>query len=185
VYGFGAHTLCLHGPAASQNLATAGTPVCVTVTVADGLVLARPVSGHSVNYRNAMIYGLPRVVTGPGEKLAGLRCITEHVAPGEWDYARRPSRKELAATRLLALPLAEASVKIRTSPPDDGHSPDAALGRSAGELPLATTWQRRVPDPSPPPGIPCPRTSAPAPAPGPTGKRPAVASVLTAYPPSR
>jgi uncharacterized protein len=96
------------------------------------------------------------VVTGPAEKLAGLRCVTEHMAPGQWDYARRPSRKELAATRLLALPLEEASVKIRTGPPDDGDSPDAALGLWAGELPLATTWQQPVPDPALPPGIPVP-----------------------------
>jgi hypothetical protein len=74
-------------------------------------------------------------------------------APGQWDYARRPSRKELAAVRLLALPLEEASVKIRTGPPSDGDTPDAALGLWAGELPLATTWQQPFPDPALPPGI--------------------------------
>jgi nitroimidazol reductase NimA-like FMN-containing flavoprotein (pyridoxamine 5'-phosphate oxidase superfamily) len=157
VYGFNADTLYLHGSVASQSLNTAGTPVCVTVTLADGLVLARSVFEHTINYRSAMIYGRPRLVTNPAEKLAGLRCLTEHVAPGQWDYARRPSRKELAAARLLALPLAEASVKIRTGPPDDGHSPDAALGLWAGELPLATTWQQPVPDPALPPGLPVPR----------------------------
>ena len=73
--------------------------------------------------------------------------------PGQWDYARRPNRKELAATRLLALPLDEASVKIRTGPPDDGDSPDAALGLWAGELPLTATWQRPVPDPALPPDV--------------------------------
>jgi hypothetical protein len=75
------------------------------------------------------------------------------VAPGQWDYARQPSRKDLAAVRLLALPLDEASVKIRTGPPDDGHSPDAALGLWAGELPLATTWQQPISDPALPPGM--------------------------------
>ena len=119
-------------------------------------MLARSVFEHTINYRSAMIYGRPRAVTDPDEKLAGLRCITEHVVPGAWDYARRPSRKELAAVRLLALSLAEASVKIRTGPPDDGHSPDAALGLWAGELPLATTWQQPIPDPALPPGIPVP-----------------------------
>jgi hypothetical protein len=78
------------------------------------------------------------------------------VAPGQWDYARPPSRKELAAVRLLALPLEEASVKIRTGPPSDGDSPDAALGLWAGELPLATTWQHPIPDPALPPGTPIP-----------------------------
>jgi uncharacterized protein len=156
VYGFDARTLYLHGSVASQSLGTADSPVCVTVTLADGLVLARSVFEHSVNYRSAMIYGRPQVVTDPAEKLAGLRCLSEHVAPGQWDYARRPNRKELAAARLLALPLEEASVKVRAGPPDDGGSPDAALGLWAGELPLATTWQQPVPDPALPPGIPVP-----------------------------
>jgi nitroimidazol reductase NimA-like FMN-containing flavoprotein (pyridoxamine 5'-phosphate oxidase superfamily) len=155
VYGFDADTLYLHGSVASQSLDTA-TPVCVTITLADALVLARSVFEHGVNYRSAMIYGQPRLVTDPAEKLAGLRLLSEHVATGQWDYARQPSRKELAATRLLALPLAEASVKIRTGPPDDGHSPDAALNLWAGELPLATAWQQPIPDPALPPGIPVP-----------------------------
>ena len=155
-YGFTADTLYLHGSVASQSLNTAGTPVCVTITVADGLVLARSVFEHSVNYRSAMIYGRPRLVTDPGERLAGLRCTTEHMAPGQWDYARQPNRKELAAVRVLALPLDEASVKARTGPPDDGDSPDAALGLWAGQLPLATSWQEPVPDPALPPGTPVP-----------------------------
>ena len=155
-YGFTADTLYLHGSVASQSLNTAGTPVCVTITLADGLVLARSVFEHSVNYRSAMIYGRSRLVTDPGERLAGLRCTTEHLAPGQWDYARQPNRKELAAVRLLALSLDEASVKIRTGPPDDGDSPDAALRLWAGELPLATTWQQPIPDPALPPGIPVP-----------------------------
>jgi uncharacterized protein len=152
MYGFTADTLYLHGSVASQSLNTAG-PVCVTITLTDGLVLARSVFEHTINYRSAMIYGQPRLVTDPADRLAGLRCIAEHVAPGQWDYARQPSRKELAAVRLLALSLDEASVKIRTGPPSDGDSPDAALGLWAGELPLATTWQQPIPDPALPPGI--------------------------------
>ncbi len=155
VYGHTADTLYLHGSVASQSLNTAG-PVCVTITLTDGLVLARSVFEHTINYRSAMIYGRPQQVTDPAEKLAGLRCLAEHLAPGQWDYARQPSRKELAATRLLALPLAEASVKVRSGPPDDGDSPDAALGLWAGELPLTTAWQPPVPDPALPPGIPLP-----------------------------
>ncbi len=168
VYGYDPDTLYLHGSVASQSLNTAGAPACVTITLTDGLVLARSVFEHTINYRSAMIYGQPRLVTDPAERLAGLRCITEHVAPGQWDYARQPSRKELAAVRLLALSLDEASVKIRTGPPDDGDSPDAALGLWAGELPLATTWQQPIPDPALPSGIPVPahiRSRAGAPGP--------------------
>jgi uncharacterized protein len=149
-YGFDETTVYLHGSVASVSL-RADSPVCVTITVADGLVLARSVFEHAVNYRCAMIYGHPRIVTGPGEVLTGLRLLSEHMAPGQWDYARQPNKKELAATRLLALPLDEASVKIRTGPPDDGDSPDAGLGLWAGELPLVATWQRPVPDPALPP----------------------------------
>jgi uncharacterized protein len=153
VYGFTADTLYVHGSVASQSLDTAGTPACVTITLTDALVLARSVFEHTINYRSAMIYAKPRLVTDPAERLAGLRCITEHIAPGQWDYARQPSRKELAAVTLLALSLDEASVKIRTGPPDDADSPDAALGLWAGQLPLATTWQQPIPDPALPPGI--------------------------------
>jgi uncharacterized protein len=151
-YGFDESTLYLHGSVASVSL-RADSPVCVTITVADGLVLARSVFEHAVNYRCAMIYGYSRIVTDPDELLTGLRLLSEQMAPGQWDYARRPNKKELAATRLLALPLDEASVKIRTGPPDDGGSPDTALGLWAGELPLVATWQQPVPDPALPPGI--------------------------------
>jgi hypothetical protein len=122
----------------------------------DGLVLARSVFEHAVNYRSAVIYAVPRIVDDPDEKLAGLRCVSEHVAPGQWDYVRQPSRKELAATRLLAFSLREASVKIRTGPPDDADSPDAALGLWAGELPLESRWLAPVPDPALPGGLPPP-----------------------------
>ena len=98
VYGFDADTLYLHGSVASQSVDSAGTPMCVTITVTDGLVLARSV-GHR-----------------PGRKLARLRCLTEQVAPCAWGYARRLSRKEPAAARLLALPPAEAPVKGRHRP---------------------------------------------------------------------
>jgi uncharacterized protein len=147
-YGFDGRQLYLHGSVASQSLDSGRSPVCVTVTIVDGLVLARSVFEHAVNYRSAMIYGIACAVTDPAAKLAGLRCLAEHLAPGQWDYARQPSRKELAATRLLALSLDEASVKIRSGPPDDGDSPDAALGLWAGELPLRALWQRPVADPA-------------------------------------
>jgi nitroimidazol reductase NimA-like FMN-containing flavoprotein (pyridoxamine 5'-phosphate oxidase superfamily) len=145
IYGFDDNHVYVHGSVASQTLA-AESEYCLTVTVVDGLVLARSVFEHSVNYRCAMIYAVPRVVADPDEKLMGLRLVSEHVAPGQWDYVRQPSRKELAATRLLAMSLAEASVKIRAGGPDDGDSPDAALGLWAGELPLDTRWKAPVPD---------------------------------------
>lgn len=154
-YGFDADHVYVHGSVASQSLA-AGAEYCLTITVVDGLVLARSVFEHSVNYRCAMIYATPRVVTDPDEKLAGLRLVSEHLAPGQWDYVRQPSRKELAATRLLALSLEEASVKIRAGGPDDGDSPDAALGLWAGELPLDTRWLPPVPDAVLPDGISAP-----------------------------
>jgi nitroimidazol reductase NimA-like FMN-containing flavoprotein (pyridoxamine 5'-phosphate oxidase superfamily) len=157
VYGVSGDTLYLHGSVASRSLVSGPqATICVTVTHVDGLVLARSVFEHAVNYRSAMIYGTPRLVTEREEKLAGLRCLSEHIVPGQWDYARQPNKKELAKTTLLALALAEASVKIRTGPPDDGDSPDAALPVWAGVLPLAAAWRDPEPDPVLPPEIPLP-----------------------------
>ncbi|WP_369227815.1 pyridoxamine 5'-phosphate oxidase family protein [Streptomyces sp. R39] len=158
VYGSDGSTLYFHGSVASRSLVAApAAEVCLTVTHVDGLVLARSVFEHGVNYRSAMIFGIPRTVTDPDEKLAGLRCLTEQATPGQWDYARRPSRRELAATSLLALSLDEASVKVRTGAPDDGDSEDARLGLWAGVLPLRATWGDLEPDPLLPPD-----TEAPA-----------------------
>jgi nitroimidazol reductase NimA-like FMN-containing flavoprotein (pyridoxamine 5'-phosphate oxidase superfamily) len=147
VYGFDERHLYVHGSVASQSLAADQPAACVTVTIVDGLVLARSVFEHGVNYRSAMIYATARAVTDPDEVLAGLRLVSEHMVPGQWDYVRQPSRKELAATRLLALSLDEASVKVRSGPPDDGDSADAALGLWAGELPLVARWQQPLADP--------------------------------------
>jgi len=155
VYGRDERQLYLHGSVAGRSLA-GGAPVCVTVTHVDALVLARSVFEHGVNYRSAMIHGEARKVTDPEEKLAGLRRLTEHATPGQWSYARRPNRRELAATTLLAVSLEEASVKIRTGPPDDGESPDAALGVWAGTVPLTSAWGTPVPDPLLPPDLPVP-----------------------------
>jgi uncharacterized protein len=153
-YGFDAEHLYLHGSVASRSLQeNPGALVCVTITLVDGLVLARSVFEHAVNYRSAMIYGLPRLVTDAAAKLSGLRCLSEHLAPGQWDYVRQPSRKDLAATTLLAISLDEASVKIRTGPPEDADSPDAELGLWAGELPLHTRWGQLIANPALPAGI--------------------------------
>ncbi|MER5886146.1 pyridoxamine 5'-phosphate oxidase family protein [Streptomyces sp. NPDC001941] len=146
-YGATRDALYFHGSVASRSLrADPAAEVCVTVTHVDGLILARSVFEHGVNYRSAMVYGTPRVLTGD-EKLTGLRVLTEQCAPGQWDYARRPSRKELAATTVMALDLTEASVKISTGPPDDGEGPDAELGLWAGNVPMRTVTGTPVPAP--------------------------------------
>ena len=140
----------LHGSVASRSLRTAAAPVpaCVTVTHVDGLVLARSVFEHAVNYRCAIIYGRLEAVSDPEEKLAGLRAMSDRVAPGQWGYVRSPSDKELAATTVLRLALDECSVKIRRGPPDDGDGPDAGSGVWAGEIPLRTVRLDPVPDPA-------------------------------------
>ncbi len=147
-YGRSGSLLYLHGSVASRSLRVArdGVPVCVTITHVDGLVLARSVFEHSVNYRCAVVFGRAVLLEGD-EKIEGLRVLTEHVAPGQWNYARRPNERELAQTTVLRLGLDEASVKIRTGPPEDGDSPDAALGIWAGELPLRTAALAHVPAP--------------------------------------
>ncbi|MFJ9807752.1 pyridoxamine 5'-phosphate oxidase family protein [Streptomyces sp. NPDC101158] len=154
VYGVDGDRVYVHGSVASRSLvqAPAGV-VCLNVTHIDGLVLARSVFEHGVNYRSAMIYGVPRLVTDPEEKLRGLRALTEQSSPGQWEYVRQPSRKELAATSLVALDLTEASVKIASGPPDDGDGPDAELGLWAGVLPLVTRFGEPVADPLLPAGI--------------------------------
>jgi hypothetical protein len=114
----------------------------------DGVVLARSVFNHSVNYRCAMVFGIPEVLTDTVAKLEGLRVISEHVAPGQWEYARFPSDKEVAATTVLRLSLAEASVKVSGGPPDDGDGPDGSLGVWAGEVPLRTVRLDPVADPA-------------------------------------
>ena len=139
--GYGRHgdTLYLHGStgAATLRAALAGAPVCFTVTHLDGIVYARSAFHHSMNYRCAVVHGSARPVTEPEEKLLGLRVLTEQLAPGSWTATRPPDRKELAATSVLALDLAEASVKIRTGPPGDDER-DLGLPVWAGVLPLRT-----------------------------------------------
>jgi len=147
-YGRMGDHLVLHGSVASRSLRTARAPapVCVTVTVVDGLVLARSVFNHSVNYRCAMVYGLPELVDEPADKLAALEALSEHIAPGQWAYARSPSAKELAKTTVLRLSLDEASVKVSEGPPDD-DAEDLDLDVWAGVVPLTTV--RHEPQPAP------------------------------------
>jgi nitroimidazol reductase NimA-like FMN-containing flavoprotein (pyridoxamine 5'-phosphate oxidase superfamily) len=143
VYGLSpdARTVYVHGSVASRSLgARPDTEICVTVTHVDGLVMARSVFEHGVNYRSAMLYGTPRLLAATGDKLLGLEHLSEHIAKGQWAYARQPNKKELAKTSLLALELEEASVKIRSGGPSDGDSPDAELPVWAGVIPLHTSW---------------------------------------------
>ena len=118
-YGRDGDLLYLHGSVASRSLraATERVPMCVTVTHVDGVVLARSVFEHALNYRSAIIYGTPEVLTDPADKVTGMHAIAEQIAPGQWGYAREPSDEELAVTTVLVLPLEEASVKVRTGPP--------------------------------------------------------------------
>ncbi|MBW4716624.1 pyridoxamine 5'-phosphate oxidase family protein [Saccharothrix obliqua] len=149
--GFGrdGDTIYLHGSTGARSMreAATGIPVCVAVTLVDGVVYARSVFDHSMNYRSAVIHGTAVPVTDPAAKTHALRVLTEHIAPGSWDYARQPSAKELAATTVLAVDLAEASVKIRTGPPGDEDEDVAANRAWAGVLPLHTSWGTPEPDP--------------------------------------
>ncbi len=155
-YGREGDILYLHGSAANRSLAAAVQgEVCVTVTLLDGLVCARSVFHNSMNYRSAVIFGRPRLVTGEAERLAALRVISEHLIPGCWEYARQPSRKALAATAVLALALDEASVKVRAGGPSDEEE-DHALATWAGVLPVGMAIGRAEPDPLLPPGVPLP-----------------------------
>jgi nitroimidazol reductase NimA-like FMN-containing flavoprotein (pyridoxamine 5'-phosphate oxidase superfamily) len=149
-YGRDGDHLYLHGSVASRSLRSALEPVpmCVAVTHIDGIVLARSVFEHAVNYRSALIYGTPEVLTDPQTKAAGLHAISEQVAPGQWGYAREPSDEELAVTTVLLLALDEASVKVRSGPPADGNGPDADRPVWAGEVPLRTMRLDPVPDPA-------------------------------------
>jgi uncharacterized protein len=148
-YGRDGDTLYLHGSTGATSLraAASGVPVCVTVTLVDGVVYARSVFHFSMNYRSAVVYGQAKAVTDPAAKSHGLRVITEHLAPGSWSHAREPNKKELAATSVLALDLTEASVKVRGGPPKDDEADVAAGVAWAGVLPLHQRWGQPEPCP--------------------------------------
>jgi uncharacterized protein len=140
-------TLYLHGSAASRMLREGKRfPVCVTVTLLDGLVMARSAFHHSMNYRSVVVLAQAREVTELEEKKAALRGIVEHVAAGRWDEVRWPTEQELKGTTVLALPIDEASVKIRTGPPRDDEE-DYALDTWAGVIPLGLVAGEPVADP--------------------------------------
>lgn len=151
-YGRDGRALYIHGSAASRMLRTLsdGVPVCVAVTLFDGLVLARSAFHNSINYRSVVVLGVAQPVAAD-DKLHALRAITEHITPGRWDDARGPTAQELKATTVLRLEIYEASAKIRTGGPIDEEE-DLALPVWAGVLPFALVPQRPVPDDGLPPG---------------------------------
>ncbi len=139
--------LYVHGSAASRMLGALATGVeaCVTVTLIDGLVLARSAFHHSVNYRSVVLLGTAVPVTDAQEKMETLRAFTNHLVPGRWDDVRPPTTQELKATSVLYLPLQEVSAKVRTGPPVDDEE-DYALEVWAGVVPLSIEAAPPVPD---------------------------------------
>jgi uncharacterized protein len=145
-YGRDGDTLYLHGSSANGAFgAVDGQQACVTVTHTDGIVAARSVFNHSMNFRSAVVLGTASVVRDDDERRRALEIITDHLIPGRWAASRQPTKKELAATAVLSLSLAEASVKIRTGGPKD-DAEDYALDVWAGVLPMSITWGTPVPD---------------------------------------
>ncbi len=138
----------LHGSTASRMVRTlaSGAPCSLTATLLDGIVLARSAFHHSANYRSVTVLGRARLVTSEDERMSALEAFTEQLVPGRWEHVRAPSAKEMKGTQILALPLDEASAKMRTGPPvDDDEDMDRDVW--AGELPLALQVSEPRPDP--------------------------------------
>lgn len=131
-------------------------PICVTVSLVDGLVLARSAFNHSINYRSVVAHGVASLVVDPEEKLAALTALVDAVVPGRSAGTRGPNRRELAATAVLRLPLAEVSLKVRSGPPVDDEG-DLGLPYWAGVLPIRRTAGAPIPAPDLDPSIPPPR----------------------------
>ena len=146
--------LYIHGSQASRMLRTLanGVDACVTVTLVDGLVLARSAFHHSVNYRSVVVFGRAHLVNDPEEKNSALFAFSEQVVPGRWDDVRLPTESELKQTTVLCLPLSEASAKVRTGPPIDDEE-DYALPMWAGVIPLKLVAEAPIKDPRLPEGV--------------------------------
>jgi nitroimidazol reductase NimA-like FMN-containing flavoprotein (pyridoxamine 5'-phosphate oxidase superfamily) len=138
----------LHGSPASRTLraVAAGAPTCITVTILDGLVLARSAFHHSVNYRSVVVFGTGRRLDDPGEKAAALDVLVERIVPGRLPHLRETTERELKSTLVVAVTIEEASAKVRSGPPND-ETDDYRLPIWAGELPLRTVPGPPVPDP--------------------------------------
>jgi nitroimidazol reductase NimA-like FMN-containing flavoprotein (pyridoxamine 5'-phosphate oxidase superfamily) len=147
-YGRKDASLYIHGSAASRMLRNLkeGMPVCVTVTLLEGLVLARSLFNHSMNYRSVVILGKATLVDDPAEKLEALRTLSEHILPGRWDDSRQPNERELKATSVLRVPIEEFSAKVRLGPPID-DAEDLAFPTWAGVIPLEMKAGEPINDP--------------------------------------
>jgi uncharacterized protein len=147
-YGRKDDNLYIHGSAASRMLRNVkeAVPVCVTVTLLDGLVLARSIFNHSMNYRSVVILGKAQLVDQPEEKLHALRIVSEHIIPGRWDDVRQPYERELKATSVMRIPIEEFSAKVRTGPPIDDEE-DYSFPTWAGVVPLEMKAGAPVDDP--------------------------------------
>ena len=146
-YGRKDANLYIHGSAASRMLRQMkdGVSVCVTVTLLDGLVLARSIFNHSMNYRSVVVLGKAMLVDDPEEKLEALRILSEHIIPGRWDDVRQPNDRELKATSVLRLPIEEFSAKVRQGPAIDDEE-DYSFPTWAGVVPIDTTVGEPIPD---------------------------------------
>jgi len=153
-FGRTGDNLYIHGSAASRMLRNLdeGVSVCVTVTLLDGLVLARSIFNHSMNYRSVVVLGVARAVTDEAEKLEALRLLSEHILPGRWAEARQPNEKELKATLVMRLPITEFSAKVREGDPIDDEA-DYAFPTWAGVIPLNMVAGKPVRDARLLPGI--------------------------------
>ena len=140
-------TLYIHGSPASRLLRSmkSGEEICVTVTLIDGLVIARSAFHNSMNYRSVVVIGTPRIVDSPAEKLAALETVTEHILAGRWEQSRPVTEKEIKGTLVVALDLNEASAKVRTGGPVDDE-PDYTQPIWAGVLPLSTAVGEPISD---------------------------------------
>ncbi len=147
LYGREGDTLYLHGSAASRMLGelAAGAPACVTVTLLDGLVLARSAFHHSLNYRSVVAFGTARRIEDPERKTRALRIISEHLLPGRWNDVRKPNDRELSVTAVLEFSIEEASAKVRQGPASDDED-DYRLPVWAGVVPLSLEPKTPVPD---------------------------------------
>jgi len=147
-YARAGEVLYIHGSAASRMLRALGqgAPLCVNVTLVDGLVLARSAFHHSMNYRSVVVLGQARLVTDDEEKMEALGHFTNHIVAGRWDQVRLPTEQELKSTTVLALPLDEVSAKVRTGGPIDDEE-DYSLPVWAGVLPMHPQFGQPVPDP--------------------------------------
>jgi nitroimidazol reductase NimA-like FMN-containing flavoprotein (pyridoxamine 5'-phosphate oxidase superfamily) len=156
-YGRDGDRLLIHGSAASRMLRNldSGIPVCVTVTLVDGLVLARSIFNHSINYRSVVVLGTATAITDPQAKWDALHLLSQHLIRGRWDDVRQPNPQELKATTIVQVPITEFSAKVRSGPPIDDEE-DYSFPAWAGVIPFETVAHAGIPDDRCEPSLPVP-----------------------------